>query len=565
MAVRPLLLLPSLLVLWSCGLDQSTPADARGGSELAGGDLRERDSASPDAPTDAATDPWTPPDALLDLPPEAETRTDTVEVADAVTDSAVDLDGELPPDSGVDTDVIADTGVDTGVDTAVDAAVDAVADVPEEVFSYAWEPDGPCGTAPYDWLPPTEVGGIVSWQPEPLGTLPASLIEQLLQEAGYPALIPVNYGTRVFRLRYLTQDHGVLTEATAMVGIPDVPPGEGTPLETATILYLHPTLGFGNQCALSGTLEGAAAALLPATMGFIAVAPDYLGLCGTANPCEEVPHPYLVGEPTALASWDAVRAAHSLLGLIDPAPAVIPDGRVVPWGHSQGGHAALFTDRYGPVYAPEYTVPCVLSVVPPGDLAGQALLALDALDGAARLGTAFMIAAALWYDPPAGPESLFNANGPKNYATWLPEVYPTTCNDSLFIQGATYIDDLYAPSFLLQVLSGGIESVDPWGCIALQNSIPHAAPPHLGTAPVLYLIAENDELVDRDVERAAVAELCAGGYAIDFLECSGGSHTGTAIDTIGHQVSWLFACLNGQGPSAQGLCVLDDPVDCSGP
>ncbi len=241
---------------------------------------------------------------------------------------------------------------------------------------------------------------------------------------------------------------------------------------------------------------------------------------------------------------------------------MVSDGQVVPWGFSQGGHAALFTDRYGPVYAPEFDIPCTLAVVPPGDLAGQAFLALDALDGAAELGTGFMVAAALWYAPTAGAASLFNANGPKDYATWLLEVFPTTCNSGKLIEGAQYIDDLYNPDFLLAVLAGGLESVDPWGCISLENSITSAPPPYLGTSKLLYLIGENDELVDRDVERATVQQLCDAGVPIDFLECAGGSHTGTAESTIGYQVTWLFECLAGDGPPEEELCVIDDPVDC---
>ena len=404
---------------------------------------------------------------------------------------------------------------------------------------------------------------MISWEKELLYSLPPELIQQFLQEYGYPDLLEVTYGTRVYKIRYLTQDHGALTEATAMVAIPNIPLGEGPAFSAPTVLFLHPTVGFGNSCAPSTTFIGPAEALLPASLGFIGVAPDLLGMCGGEDPCEDVPHPYLIGEPTAIAAWDAVRAAHELLEIIDDAPTVVPDGQVVPWGFSQGGHGALFADRYGPVYAPEFEIPCALAVIPPGDLAGQAFLALDALDGAAKLGTAFMVAAALWYDHPAGAASLFNANGPKDYSTWLLDIYPDTCGSGgKFTEGAQYIDDIYNPDFLLAVLAGGLESMEPWGCVALENSINSAPPPYLGTSKLLYLIAENDELVDRDVERAAVQELCDAGYAIDFRECSGGSHAGTAEATILYQLDWLNACLAGEGPAPEEICVIDDPVDC---
>jgi hypothetical protein len=527
--------------------------------------------AGPDE--DAGTSDSVPDEIVADSAEDAPAAMDSVpeivpDVLDPedvpLEDLVPDVGGEIEPPPevfdllDVDEDLLADVPWDLPADVPPDAPP---GDVSEEIFEYAWQPDGPCGTPSYDWLPPSEVGEVLSWEHQLLYSLPPELIQMLLAEQGYPDLIQVTYGTRVYKIRYVTQDHGVAREATAMVAVPDVP-AEELPYIATTILFLHPTMGFANKCAPSSSVEGAAAALLPAALGFIGVAPDYLGMCGAEEPCEDVPHPYLIGEPTAVASWDSVRAAHALLELIDDVPAVIPDGQVVPWGFSQGGHAALFTDRYGPVYAPEFEVPCTLAVVPPGDLAGQAFLALDALDGAAKLGTGFMVAAAIWYAPAVGAASLFNANGPKDYATWLLEVFPTTCSSGKLVEGAQYIDDLYNPDFLLAVLAGGLEAVDPWGCIALENSITSAPPPYLGTSKLLYLIAQNDELVDNDVERAAAQQLCDAGVPIDFMECAGGSHVGTAESTIGYQVTWLYECLAGVGPADDEICVIDDPVDC---
>lgn len=69
------------------------------------------------------------------------------------------------------------------------------------------------------------------------------------------------------------------------------------------------------------------------------VATDYVGL-GTAGP-----HPYLIGQGEARSLLDSVRAARQMPGLsLEP--------ETVIWGHSQGGHAALWAGTLAPTYAP---------------------------------------------------------------------------------------------------------------------------------------------------------------------------------------------------------------------
>ncbi|MBA3606771.1 MAG: lipase, partial [Acidimicrobiia bacterium] len=71
--------------------------------------------------------------------------------------------------------------------------------------------------------------------------------------------------------------------------------------------------------------------------------------------------PYLVGESGAMNELDAVRAARS----IDAADA---GADVAVWGHSQGGHVALFTGQLAPVYAPELNIVGVAAGAPVPDL-----------------------------------------------------------------------------------------------------------------------------------------------------------------------------------------------------
>ena len=223
-------------------------------------------------------------------------------------------------------------------------------DLPSDILEPygTYHPQAPCGMSDYQWMPPEDMGQLVEYSEKLLYHLPPEFLVQMVHEAGYPLELPFIYGTRVYEVRYTTQDRGQLVEATAMVGIPELTESDTEFGEFPTALFLHGTTGFADKCAPSTGLEGAAAALLPAAMGFIGVAPDYIGMCGFGTPCPQQFHPYLIGEATAIASLDAVRAAHRLMADNLDSLGAVPDSRLVPWGGSQGGHAALFVDRLAP-------------------------------------------------------------------------------------------------------------------------------------------------------------------------------------------------------------------------
>ena len=68
-------------------------------------------------------------------------------------------------------------------------------------------------------------------------------------------------------------------------------------------------------------------------------------------------HPYLIGVSEARAVLDSVRAARSL-------PDALAGDRFAVWGHSQGGHAALFTGQEAASYAPELKLVGVAAAAP---------------------------------------------------------------------------------------------------------------------------------------------------------------------------------------------------------
>ena len=123
----------------------------------------------------------------------------------------------------------------------------------------------------------------------------------------------------------------------AVTGIISYPtasaPDDGWPV----VAVAHGTTGLAAQCAPSRTQTE------PPGFGIegVRVATDYVGL----GPVGEI-HSYLSGLSEAQPVIDGIRAARHL-------PDAHASGRWVAVGHSQGGHAALFTHEIAEDYAPE--------------------------------------------------------------------------------------------------------------------------------------------------------------------------------------------------------------------
>ncbi|MBM4387673.1 MAG: alpha/beta fold hydrolase [Deltaproteobacteria bacterium] len=500
----------------------------------------------------------------LDLSDEPETKEDfpsdheyQEEIDDSIAPEEIlveDIHGEFSDLTELLVELQSDDGFSPEIP---DIVQEAGAD--EYDFSYIYTPSGTCGMAEYDWLKPDQVGDVVEWFELDQYHLSAEMIEFLLEQAGYKGIIQVKNGTRVFALRYATQDRGKVIEATALVGVPDLPIAESS-VYAPSVLVLHGTTGYSDACAPSADqIIGPFGAILPASLGFISVAPDFLGMNGFGEP-SEIEHPYLIGEPTAIASLDSARAAFKMLDEIDAG--VLPDLRVIPFGGSQGGHAALFVQRYAPVYAPEFDIDCVIALVPPANLAGQAIFAFNSLKSASALGTAFLTAAWFWYAPDLPASDIFNANGPKDYSVYIPQKYKETCDAAEFFAGAKTPGDVFNPDFLEAVSSGNVADLDPWGCYALENSLPTTQVPYLSDAMVLFVIGENDELVSNDIEEVTASVLCSQGYKIKFVECAGADHAGAPFDSLGIQFDFLNKCVAGIEPSPEEICVIAPPVQC---
>lgn len=211
-----------------------------------------------------------------------------------------------------------------------------------------------------------------------IGDLAGRAIGELLDYEEITALDDPNFpqAARAWRILYVSTTIDNLTKA-AICGIvvaPAMPENialfhDGDQVTARSIAWCHGTLGMTQRCQPSsqpeaeiwgatpyginaltwgsadagdlhtGTPEnGILAGLIAA--GWMVVASDYLTGLGDSGILE----PYVVGKIEAANTIDNLRAAHQLLGQVYPgfAPAAYD---VIPWGHSQGGHAALWTGQ----------------------------------------------------------------------------------------------------------------------------------------------------------------------------------------------------------------------------
>lgn len=309
----------------------------------------------------------------------------------------------------------------------------------------------------------------------------------------------------------------IAVSAVALVPTAPAPPG-GRPI----VAWAHPTSGVEPQCAPSlarskfREIQGLAALL---AQGNIVVATDYPGL-GTPGP-----HPYLVGISEGRAVLDSVRAVGSL-------PDAHASARYALWGHSQGGHAALFAAQIAADYLPGYTLAGVAVAAPATQL--DTLLRDDANSDGGRNITAMT----LW--------------------SWH-RVYGLPLGDVLDASAAPAMDELagecietaydlverkWSGRHLKQAFLSvpDIAAVEPWKRLLRQN-IPGLPPP---AVPLFIAQGLADTLVRPAVTQAYRQQACAQRSAVRWLALPKVGHGFIGRDSAAQATQWIGDRLAGR-------------------
>lgn len=267
------------------------------------------------------------------------------------------------------------------------------------------------------------------------------------------------------------------------------------------IAWHHGTTGFDRSCApsLASDPFGSGAMFVLDQIvdhGWALVATDYIGL-GT-----EGPHPYFIGEDSARAELDAVRAARHL-------DAAHLSDQTVAWGHSQGGGASLWTAAIAADYAPDVPLAGAVALAPASDLTALVDHLPDVLGG-----------------------SVFASYVISAYS----EVYPDVSLSRYVRPGAEVTVRemarrcLAAPDMLVSVLTllaladdPNILAVDPTTGplgVRLEENRPPVAP----DVPVLLGHGTTDEIIGLDMQRDFAQQVCDAGAPLDFREYPGLGH-----------------------------------------
>lgn len=392
-------------------------------------------------------------------------------------------------------------------------------------------PHRQCGGSAYEFVPTEEMGAIIAAEAVPEWSLSREAIVGLAGLVGLEDTSIIKYGSRLFRVRYRTQDRGQAVEATMILALPDA-----TDIQPPSLLYLHPTTGFEDFCAPSGRdITWAGIPIGLAGAGYAVAAPDYLGQNGFGAEAT-ARHPFLVAEPTALAALDSLRA---LWNYSAQDGGLVPSRQTVLLGASQGGAGALWSSRYAAAYLPEAQLVGSVVSVPPLDLVAMADQSRQSLS-IASIGVPFALASMNdWY----GVQGDLGEVLVPEMLSRLETAMATDCPKAEIPSDVSSLDQIYTEAWQQ---ASSPEALDPWGCMLAESSIGYRSLPESSGVPTLLILGGADDVTLVDAQRPAVTQLCAEGEQVLAIECEGLGHTDTVTATLDLQLSWLSQRLNGE-------------------
>lgn len=320
-------------------------------------------------------------------------------------------------------------------------------------------------------------------------------------------------GAQAYRVLY--RSTGMNGEPIAVSGVAVIPPGAAPANGRPIVAWAHPTTGVVPHCAPSLALfvfqqmQG----LRPLIeRGAVVVATDYPGL-GTPGP-----HPYLVGPSEAHAVLDSVRVARDL-------PGAGGASNFAVWGHSQGGHAALYTGLLARTYAPELNLVGVAAAAPATDLV--TLMADDFKSSGGKNLTAMT----LWSWARVFKAPLDKVVLPAAISTV--DQLANECIESIFDIIERQSQEKLLEQTFLSVPN--IAAVEPYKSLASRNS-PGALPKDI---PLFLAQGSTDNLVQPAVTQAYFQRQCNAGSRVTMHLMPGVNHGFAARDAANTAVIWM--------------------------
>ena len=346
---------------------------------------------------------------------------------------------------------------------------------------------------------------------------PGSIIRVWPLEGGGPG------GGDAFRILY--RSTGLNGEPIAVSGAIFIPPGRAPAGGRNVIAWAHPTSGVVEACApslmpdLAGMIWGLAEMM---AQGYVVVATDYPGL-GTPG----MIHPYLIGISEARAVLDSVRAARDL-------PDAGASNRFAVWGHSQGGHASLYTGELAASYAPDLKLVGVAAAAPATYLAELFDADKSSPDGKELTAMTIYSWSRLYNHPATTPGRAGRHAGLR--ADWR----MTASNRSPSSRPSRTPRKPLADRAISSKPTQPRPNRGKGSCC---RNTPGQAP---AGAPVFIAQGTADTTVRPEITKQFGEELCRQGARVDFVQLPGVTHTFAAKDSAARRAGLDGRALQGR-------------------
>ena len=329
-------------------------------------------------------------------------------------------------------------------------------------------------------------------------------------------------GAIAWRVLYLSTD---LNGAPMGVsGVIVSPVGPGPAGGRVVVSWAHPTTGSSGRCAPSVgvdpflLMEGLHELL---AAGYVVAATDYPGMGANGPPS------YLIGTSEGNSVLDAARAARLI-------PDTHASDRLVVWGHSQGGQAALFAAQDATTYAPELHLIGAAVAAPATELGVLLDDHQDDVSGVTIGSYAF-----------DAFERVYGADDPKVQLSTiltpaaiaaLPKMTP------LCLLGQMKEIHALADPLIGKFLASDPNTTEPWKSLLAENT-PGAKP--IGV-PMFVAQGEADELVKPTATAQYVQGRCAAGEHVDFRTYPGINHGEVADRALFQFIPWINDVVDGR-------------------
>ncbi len=325
---------------------------------------------------------------------------------------------------------------------------------------------------------------------DPPSDVPHKPGELLRSEPLKDVVLPA--GVRGWRVLYATTvDDSTPATAVATLFAPTDPPAGPRPV----IAWEHGTTGLMQRCMpslVSLPTKGIPWRDRIVSAGWVVVATDY------SFAEKGGPHPYLIGEGEARAVLDSVRAARQMSELT-------LDKRMVVWGHSQGGHAALWAGIIGPRYAPDLEIRGVVAIAPSANIKNVLAMnvQMDKLFGPYLAQSYSRFYPGITFEQAIRPEALDAARQIVDLCDFLPE-------------------DLQRIKALAATFDGPALAMS--SNKALQARLEQNTADGPIQAPVVIAQGLSDIVVPPSATDAYVEERCSAGQRIEYWTFAGRDH-----------------------------------------